>query len=127
MSTGEPLREFVLSQRVKHYSAASGVVYQYVFRGKQGEAHVFDVAADREGAFPVLVTIDAAGKQFCEERLGFGLRWNDEYALAKLALFAAFDEREGAADWKESVQPGNAELLGYMKTLRMLDEEAPEN
>lgn len=134
MANSEPLRQFVLSQRLKHYSAASGVVYQYVFRGKSrsetgqgGEAHVFEVTADRTAAFPVHVEIGPEELRFCEERLGFALRWNDEYALAKLALFDAFDERENAAAMRESVRPGRGELLGYMKTLRMLDEEAPEN
>lgn len=127
MSSSEPLREFVLSQRLKHYSAASGVVYQYVFRGKQGDAHVFEVNADRKAAFPVRVELGPAEIQFCEERLGFGLRWNDEYALAKLALFEAFDSREHAEAMRESVRPGTSELLGYMKTLRMLDDEASEN
>lgn len=127
MSNNEPLREFVLSQRLKHYSAASGVVYQYVFRGKQGDAHVFEVNADRQPAFPVRVEIGPAEIQFCEGRLGFALRWNDEYALAKLALFDAFDERENAAAMQESVRPGTSELLGYMKTLRMLDDEASDN
>ncbi len=131
MAENKPLREFALSQRLKHYSAASGVVYQYVFRGKApgeaGEAHVFEVMADREGAFPVRVEIGPEELRFCEERLGFALRWNDEYALVKLALFDAFDERENAAALRESVRPGTSELLGYMKTLRMLDEEAFEN
>lgn len=131
MASVEPLREFMLSQRLKHYSAASGVVYQYVFRGKApsaaGEAHVFEVTADRQAAFPVYVEIGPEELRFCEARLGFALRWNDEYALAKLALFGAFDERDDAAAMREIVRPGQSELLGYMKTLRMLDEEAPEN
>lgn len=131
MANRESLREFALSQRLKHYSAATGVVYQYVFRGKApreaGEAHVFEVMADRQAAFLVHVEIGPEELRFCEDRLGFALRWNDEYALAKLALFNAFDGRENAAAMRESVRPGTSELLGYMKTLRMLDEEAPEN
>jgi hypothetical protein len=131
VASSEPLREFVLSQRLKHYSAASGVVYQYVFRGKlpgdAGEAHVFEVTADRQAAFPVRVVIGSEELHFCEQRLGSGLRWNDEYALAKLALFHAFDEREKAEEMRESVRPGTSELLGYMKTLRMLDDDTSHN
>ncbi len=130
MAKAEPLREFVLSQRLKHYSAASGVVYQYVFRGKQdgkqGSAHVFEVSADRAAPFDLLVEIAPDALAQCEARLGSPLRWNDEYALAKLALFQAFDEREDAAAMRATVRPTSGELLGYMKTLRMLDEEAED-
>jgi hypothetical protein len=126
MAQAEPLREFVLSQRVKHYSSATGVVYHYVFRGKQGDSHVFDVSADRAASFALPVEIAPEALAPCEARLGSPLRWNDEYALAKLALFQAFDEREDATAMRESVRPTASELLGYMKTLRMLDD-ATEN
>jgi hypothetical protein len=121
------MRVFALSQRLKHYSAASGFVYQYIFRGKlphpSGEAHVFEVTAERYGTFAVQVQLAAEDLAVCAARLGSPLRWNDEYALAKLSLFDAFDHRDNPEALQKAVRPTASELLGYMKTLRMLEED----
>jgi hypothetical protein len=120
--SNEAASAFPLSQRIKNYSSASGHVYEYIFAGKVGQAHVFDVLRNRKHRLRVEIVLGSTELAECERRLGSALRWNDEYALAKLALFHAFDEREDIASFETAIQPPSAELIGYMKTLRMVEE-----
>ncbi len=98
-------------------------MYEYIFVGKAEAGHVFDVMANRKVRLPVVVCLGRRELRVCEERMGTALRWNDEYALAKLALFDAFDCREDVESFRDPVRPTEAELIGYMKTLRMLEDD----
>lgn len=113
------LKPLPLSQREKSYSAATGAVYQYLFRGMAGSSHVFGVTADRQAPFDVRIELGQTGLAACAERMGSTLRWNEEYALAKLCLFAAFDSVEDPAQLRELIRPAAAELLEHMNTLKM--------
>jgi hypothetical protein len=123
MSGSDPVHALPLSRRVKSYSAESGFVYQYIFAGKSGSAHVFEVSVDRKQFFLVQVDLQLEALAACEAKLGSPLRWNDEYALAKLALFQAFDTREDADALRIPFRPTTTELIGYMKVLKMVDED----
>lgn len=102
----EPLAGAPAHSRRKTYSADSGYVYQYQYRGyrvvsedrgaARGTAteYVFEVSADRKTTFTVsvLVADDATGAwERTRER---DLNSTERYAIAKMALFSAFDERE---------------------------------
>jgi hypothetical protein len=92
-------------RRVKSYSAATGYVYQYYFfevekvrRGySSGTEYVYMVSANRQNAFPVriLVLEDAVNKWSLHT--GQRLTGTEQYAVAKMRLFHAFDEIEGLA------------------------------
>ncbi|WP_031498555.1 hypothetical protein [Bryobacter aggregatus] len=109
------LKSLPLSQREKSYSAETGVVYQYIFAGLAGRKHVFDVTADRQSPFQVAVDLTPEALAPCAERMGSALRWNEEYALAKLCLFAAFD-REVLV---KEIRPDSEELLLHMTALNL--------
>jgi hypothetical protein len=89
-------------RRVKSYSAASGYVYQYYFYEVQktrfdnadGVEYVYMVSVDRKKVFPVRIFIrrDALDKRAAAK--GYELSGTEEYAVAKMRLFRAFDEVE---------------------------------
>lgn len=113
------LKPLPLSQREKSYSSASGFVYQYQFKGLAGSKHVFDVTADRKTHFDVLIELQPASLAPCAARMGSPLRWNEEYALAKLSLFAAFDAAAGPEQLRQTFVPGAEALLEHMTALNM--------
>jgi hypothetical protein len=85
--------------RVKSYTAMSGYVYEYVYQGYREHAdartHVFEVSPDRKRWFSLEVGIPEHSLAAWEQAHGRTLNDAERYAVAKLALFAAFDEREG--------------------------------
>ena len=114
-----PLMPLPLSQRLKSYSAATGIVYQYIFLGLGGRRHVFEVSADRQPAFNLSIELRPLELACCAERMGSPLRWNEEYALSKLSLFAAMDAAETAAALRQVIYPTRDELILYMTELNM--------
>jgi hypothetical protein len=93
------------ARRIKSYSAATGFVYQYYFyevkktrRGlSPGSEYTYMVSADRQPVFPVRIFVyhHAAGNWAA--RAGRELSGTEEYAVAKMRLFQAFDEVESFA------------------------------
>lgn len=98
----EPLRGAPPVRRVKTYSAQSGYVYQYFYRGYRvsGEIteYVFETSADRKTTFPVTVVLPASSIA------GRNLSNTECYAIAKMALFQAYDERETPAAMHQPVR-----------------------
>ena len=98
----EPLRGRPKVRREKIYSADSGYVYQYFYEGfregvrggQTGCEYVFDCTSDRAGR--ISVTVFAADQTFIAWQHETERELNDveKYALIKMTLFAAFDERE---------------------------------
>ncbi len=89
-------------RRQKSYSAGSGYVYQYFYLGQReadsseglSSEYVFEVSADRKTSFEVSVCLpESIVAAWCAER-GRELAGNERYAVAKMALFDAFDQRE---------------------------------
>ena len=109
-------------RRIKSYSAATGYVYQYHFeavrpqakrRGQEGTEYVYLVSRDRKHSFevPVFLRRDAAARWAAAH--GRPLNGTEEYAAAKMRLFAAFDEIEAleAARLNVEITPENVEAL----------------
>ena len=93
------------AHRVKSYSAATGYVYQYYFyevektrRGKvEGTEYVYMASVDRQRVFPVKVFVAKDALEQWSARTGQQLTGTEEYAVAKMRLFQAFDEIEDLA------------------------------
>ncbi len=90
------------ARRVKSYSAATGFVYQYYFfeveKTKRGAAagteYVYMVSVDRKTVFPLRVFVRRDAVESWAARVGRPLSGTEEYAIAKMRLFQAFDEIE---------------------------------
>jgi len=109
---------------MKTYSAQSGYVYQYYFEGhrpqttgESGVEYVFRISPDRKTwhATGVLVSDHAVAEwEAAHDR---ALSSTERYAVAKLALFQAFDERDAPARMKEDVCVRRADLDAIIETL----------
>lgn len=95
----EPVLQGVpIRPRIKTFSAASGRVYRYVYRGARTieepatTEHVFEMSV--HGQSPLLVRIHLAEPEIAEaERLiGRPILNSERYAIAKLTLFSLLDE-----------------------------------
>ena len=101
-----PLRGVPAVRRQKNFLAASGYAYEYFHDGWRVSAgareYVFTVSGDRKTWWPLSV--------FVEEDAGRTLKENERYGVAKMALFAAFDERESPAAMREPVRVAAAQV-----------------
>jgi hypothetical protein len=87
-------------RRVKSYSAADGYVYQYYFfegdraqrHGSQGGEFTYVVSADRRSAFPFKIFVQQSALDAWAKLNGRPLSSSEEYAVAKMRLFQAFDD-----------------------------------
>jgi len=91
-------------RRVKTYSAATGFVYQYQFQnvhpvrgGAAGNEYIYYVSADRKTMHPLRILVRADALADFANRTGRRLNGTEEYAVAKMRLFRAFDEVEDLA------------------------------
>jgi len=87
-------------RRIKSYSAANGYVYQYYFYelnrvslggGAAGE-FVYAISADRGASFGLRILVMQAALDAWAAVNGRALTSSEEYAVAKMRLFQAFDE-----------------------------------
>ncbi|MGB7845297.1 MAG: hypothetical protein WBL63_06755 [Candidatus Acidiferrum sp.] len=112
-------------RRVKSYSAANGYVYQYCFYevnrvtldgGPAGE-FIYAISADRKTTFGLRIIVRQAALEAWAEANGRSLTSSEEYAVAKMRLFQAFDEgavpltAEAAASLSLLVDESNLEAL----------------
>ena len=87
-------------RRVKSYSAANGYVYQYCFYevnrvsnngGPVGE-FIYAISADRKTMFGLRIIVQQSALEAWAVSNGRPLTSSEEYAIAKMRLFQAFDE-----------------------------------
>lgn len=87
-------------RRIKTYSAADGYVYQYYFYegnranrdGSPGGEFTYIISADRQANFPFKIFVKGAALDAWAAQNGRPLTSSEEYAVAKMRLFQAFDE-----------------------------------
>lgn len=87
-------------RRIKSYSAATGYVYQYQFQSvhpagespSRGNEYVYYVSADRKTMFLTKIVVERAALDAWTHENGRELTGSEEYAIAKMRLFQAFDE-----------------------------------
>ena len=116
-------------RRVKSYSAADGYVYQYYFfegnRAKRGSSpggeFTYVISADRQTAFPFKIFVHQSALESWAKQNGRALSSSEEYAVAKMRLFQAFDEGavlaapQGQPPREVAVEESNLEkLLGLL-------------
>jgi len=113
------------AHRTKSYSAATGYVYQYYFfevakttrGGFAGTEYIYMVSTDRKTVFPLRVFVRRDVLDTWAARNGRQLTGTEEYAVAKMRLFQAFDEVENMlADGRRLVIDAQdlSELLGRL-------------
>ncbi len=120
-----PLRGAPAVRRQKTYSSRSGYVYQYFYLGQrpalrggeQGIEYVFEVTADRKISFPVPVFLTSQAVKSWNDSHGRILTRTEEYAIAKMALFQAFDERTHPGQMKHEIRVRPADVEGILETL----------
>lgn len=112
-------------RRQKSYSAQSGYVYQYYYQGQRpsapepGTEYVFDVSADRRTSRPVSVLVTDSAVQSWETESGRTLSATERYAIAKMALFQAFDERAAPEAMREAVRVTPDEVGAILAALEL--------
>jgi hypothetical protein len=93
-----------MARRYKSYAAETGIVYRYFFESRRsivrpaglgpGSDYIFVVTADQAPPFALRVFVSQATlTTWCAAR-GRELDSSEQYALAKMRLFRAFDECE---------------------------------
>jgi len=110
-----------VAHRIKSYSSATGYVYQYCFvevrpgrRGfSAGTEFVYIVSVDRRENFPLAVFVSKSAMEKLSKREKRVFTGTEEYAIAKMKLFQAFDEIENLATARPDllVDESNLELL----------------
>ncbi|HLN01162.1 MAG TPA: hypothetical protein VK335_17865 [Bryobacteraceae bacterium] len=120
-----PLTGAPAVRRQKTYSAQSGYVYQYFYQGQRpsspnpGTEYVFDVSADRKTSAPASVFVSAEAVENWQSQTGRTLSNAERYAIAKMALFQAFDERATPDAMREVVRVTPAGVRAILETLNI--------
>src|SRR5579883_2091206 len=78
---------------------------------------VFRISADRKTWAELSVLVDESAIQAWEQAHARELSGTERYAIAKIALFQAFDERPAPAAMREAVRVRNADIEGIVETL----------
>jgi hypothetical protein len=118
------LRGAPVKPRVKTYSAESGYVYQYVFRGQRhpGEQleFVFSVTRDRKSWHPVSIVLRDALVEEWQVSQARELLGTERYAVAKLSLFQFLDEAESFDGPPAPLKVEQADISRHLRTLGRL-------
>lgn len=127
-----PLTGAPAARRLKIYSARTGWVYQYAYEGHRpyrqaraetGIEFVFSVSTGRKTRRPVSVFLADASLGAWEHKHRRTLTATERYAVAKMALFLAFDERANPALLKQDVRVRPADVEAILETLGIEPEE----
>lgn len=122
-----PLSGAPAVRRLKTYSAESGYVYQYCYEGQRpfrqsgasGTEFVFSLSSDRKSWQRSRVLLAAGAILAWERANGRELSATECYAIAKMALFQAFDERESPALMKADVHVRPDDVLAILEKLSL--------
>ena len=119
-----PLTGAPAVRRLKSYSAQSGYVYQYFYEGQRpssagesGTEYVFTVSADRKTYHPVSVLVGEGEVRAWKQAHGRELASTERYAVSKMALFQAFDERATPPLMKQEVRVRGTDMAAIIETL----------
>lgn len=112
-------------RRIKTYSGASGYVYQYQFQdvhpstksGEPGNEYVYYVSADRKTMFPIRIFVARRALENWTKETGRVLTGTEEYAVAKMRLFQAFDEVENFTTARPDLDVDDSNLAELLSRL----------
>jgi hypothetical protein len=117
-----PLAGAPPARRHKTYSAQSGYVYLYQYEGyretgpEPATEFVFAISADRKSFERVSVLLAPSATADWEDE-HHQLTSNERYAIAKMALFQAFDEREDPRLMRHAILVRRADAETILETL----------
>jgi hypothetical protein len=122
---GKSLTGAPAARRVKTYSAQSGFSYDYWYeghrpyrsRGETGTEFVFSISSGRAERIAASVFLSEAAVRVWEQAHARHLSATELYALAKMSLFQAFDERERPELMKAPVLIRAADIEAISETL----------
>lgn len=93
-----------MSRRTKSYAAETGIAYRYFFESRRnivrpvglgpGSDYIFVMTADQGPPFTVRIFVSQRAIAAWREAHARELDPSEQYALAKMRLFRAFDELE---------------------------------
>ena len=120
-----PLRGAPAVRREKTYSAQSGYVYQYFYEGYregsrgeiEGHEYVFNVSSDRSSRFAVAVFLSRAALEPWQRANERELTETECYAIVKMSLFQAFDERPRLGAETVDVIVTEQDITAHVETL----------
>ena len=117
-----PLTGAPAIRRIKTYSAQTGYVYSYWYEGQRpleagGAEFVFRVSSGGKEGSPVSVYVPGDAIRAWEDASARQLSSTERYAIAKMALFQAFDERPTPASMSADVDVRPADLAAILDTL----------
>ena len=119
-----PLSGAPAVRRLKSYAAQSGYVYQYFYQGQRpydggesGVEYVFTVSGDRKTFHTVSVLVEEGAVRAWEEAHARQLASTERYAISKMALFQAFDERATPELMRREVRVRAADMAAIVETL----------
>ena len=112
-------------RRLKTYSAQSGYAYQYFYEGhrpfrsagESGTEFVFSICADRKSWHTTGVRLSDGAIRAWQTAHLRELSSTEQYAIAKMSLFQAFDERPQPAQMKDEVRVRNADVEAIVESL----------
>jgi hypothetical protein len=112
-------------RRLKTYSAQSGYAYQYFYEGhrpfRSGGAHgtefVFSISADRKNWRSTSVLLGDGAVRTWQAAHQRELSSTEQYAIAKMSLFQAFDDRPTPERMQDEVRVPNGGVEAIMETL----------
>ncbi len=112
-------------RRIKSYSAATGYVYQYQFhevrpsadRANPGNEYIYYVSADRKTMFPIRILVRRPALETWTKQTARALTGTEEYAVAKMRLFQAFDEMEDFAAVRPELGVDDSNLAELLERL----------
>jgi hypothetical protein len=112
-------------RREKTYAAESGCVYRYTYAGHRparrggepGTDYVFEVTTDHRSIVPVSVFVQGSAVAAWQQTHTRSLSATECYAVAKIALFQAFDERQNLAQMKAEVCVRATDIEAIMERL----------
>lgn len=117
----EPLKGRRPVRRLKTYSSIAGYVYEYTYEGYRDTAgqreHVFSVSPDRKTWFLLPVFVPDRALAQWEHEHERTLNEAERYAVAKLALFAAFDERPTPAEMQSPVRVDASQVTSLLDSI----------
>jgi hypothetical protein len=115
------------TRRLKSYTGAQGLVYQYYFVGRRealkGDPYapaiefIFDVTSDRKLTYAVSIFLPESAVAAWEAKHGRPLTETEQYAAAKLCLFRGFDELEDVLSTGRRLVIDSSFLDGSLATL----------
>lgn len=115
------------SPRLKQYTAQNGLQYEYSYEGcrpfrsryDSGTEFAFRISRGRKAGPTVAVFLSAGVVSAWEQGHGRSFSAAELYAIAKMALFQAFDERSGLTEMGQDVRVRTGDLEAIVAALNI--------